>query len=395
MNSQPILIIAGTRAEALKLILLYKKLKAEHYPVFLCTTYQHTTLIDDVFSLFNVVPDYSLHVMKENQDLFHLTSAILNKTNELYQQLRPSLVIVHGDTTTTMASALSAFYNKIPIAHIEAGLRTGNVMHPFPEELNRKIVGQCATYHFTPTARATAHLFSEKSNPAHIFCVGNTIVDTMFYIQDKIKRAEIEINSMLKNIVESTRVQKKKLFLLTAHRRESFDGGLVRVFESVKRFVGQHSSSVHIIFPYHPNPNVVRAISQTALHEQRSITLLQALPYHELLYVLERCDGVITDSGGIQEEALTLGKPIICVRDVTERNEGVWEGAVELVGTDEKKIEQALGRLHSNQHTLLPSLAYGDGQACERILAIFKTVIFPNNSFVTSSFRHSEMRHSI
>lgn len=394
MNIAPILFIAGTRAEALKLVLLYKQLK-NYFPVLLCSTYQHTTLVDDVFNLFNVRPDFSLNVMKENQDLFHLTTAILTKTNELYQEVKPSLVVVHGDTTTTMASSLSAFYNKIPIAHIEAGLRTGNMQWPFPEELNRKIVGQCATYHFAPTARAMAHLFAEGVAHDRVFCVGNTIVDSLFYIKQKIADRSLPISSSLRLHVEEWLTHKKKLFLLTAHRRESFNGGLLRIFTTVKKFVTQHPD-IKVIFPYHPNPNVIKAITQAALHEEPRIVLMQALPYHELVYVLMHAHTVITDSGGIQEEAVTLGKHVVCVRDVTERNEGVWEGNVVLVGTDPERITKALVHAYHEPLQYRPSFVYGDGKADERIISIIKSVIFPNYfKGEMPARKRNEMRQSL
>ena len=370
--SQPILLVVGTRAEAIKLIPVYKALQKEGIASLLCGTYQHATMLDDVFSVFNVKPDFNLNIMKKDQDLFYLTAAILEKTKKIYLGVKPKAVIVHGDTTTTLASALSAFYLNIPIGHVEAGMRTGNMRAPFPEEMNRKVVGQISTYHFAPTAFCTANLLTEGVDRSRVFCTGNTIIDALFWIKDQIKNNQIQIDETFIDLVKSCNKQNRSMMLLTAHRRESFGGGLHRVFNAIKQFAKSHPD-VLIFYPTHPNPNVQKALKESGLSEAENVHATGPLTYSNLIYLLMNVKCVATDSGGIQEEAVCLGKKVFVLRDITERWEGVWEGSEVLVGTDQEKILSALEECYNNpQQVLPPSTIYGDGKACTRIVNILK-----------------------
>ncbi|MBU1007700.1 UDP-N-acetylglucosamine 2-epimerase (non-hydrolyzing) [Candidatus Dependentiae bacterium] len=394
---KPIVLVIGTRAEAIKLIPLYLALLKAKLPALLCATFQHAALLEQVCEIFNVTPDFNLHVMKKNQDLFYLTQVILEKTKQVYLQTNPSLVLVHGDTTTTMASALSAFYLQIPIGHIEAGLRTGNMYAPFPEEMNRKVVGQIATYHFAPTAFSTANLLSEGVDRTQVFCTGNTIVDALHMVKEKIETKQIEIDKKIKNKINSCKKNRQKIVLLTAHRRESFNGGLLRIFTSIKQFVQKHED-VAIFFPVHPNPNVKTAVEQAGLCEEKNIFLLEPLLYKDLVYLLTQSDWIATDSGGIQEEAVSLGKRILVLRDITERWEGVWEGSEILVGTNQKRILEEMEKIYlMTDKSVKASSIYGDGNACKRIVSILKNTFSfeqisrkPRSSRVVFEIRQDE-----
>ncbi|MCK4650875.1 UDP-N-acetylglucosamine 2-epimerase (non-hydrolyzing) [Candidatus Babeliales bacterium] len=371
--SRPIILVVGTRAEAIKLIPLYLYFKKEGINVLLCATYQHFQLFNQVCSIFNVIPDFSLNVMKADQDLFYLTSVILQKTKEIYLKTNPSLILVHGDTTTTMASALAAFYLDIPIGHVEAGLRTGNMKAPFPEEMNRKVVGQIATYHFAPTAFSAANLLSEGIKRENVFCTGNTVVDALLWMKEKINSGKIKIDDMVVSFIRKNKSDSKKIVLLTAHRRESFGDGLFRVFNAVKKFAKNHSD-VSIFYPVHPNPNVLKAIDKSGIKDIENIFITESVAYKELIYLLMNVDFVATDSGGIQEEAVSLGKRVLVLRDMTERWEGVWDGSEELVGTNETLILNSLEKLYHLSNLNLPaSYVYGDGNACKRIFSIIKS----------------------
>jgi UDP-N-acetylglucosamine 2-epimerase (non-hydrolysing) len=370
--SKPIVLVIGTRAEAIKLIPLYVAFKKAKMHALLCATYQHLDLLDQVFEIFDVVPDFNLNIMKKNQDLFHITAAVLKKTKEVYLRVNPRLVLVHGDTTTTMVSALAAFYLNIPIGHVEAGLRTGNMKSPFPEEMNRKVVGQIADYHFAPTAFSCANLLSEGVNRENVFCTGNTIVDALFWMKDKINAGTLKIEKRVQQFVSKCKVENRKVVLLTAHRRESFNGGLLRIFNTIRKFAEKYSD-VAIFYPVHPNPNVLRAVDQSGIEDVENIFVTKSVAYKELIYLLNSVDFVATDSGGIQEEAVSLGKRVLCLRDVTERMEGIWDGSEELVGTNENLMFAALEKFYAISDNHLPvSHVYGDGNACKRIVSIVK-----------------------
>ncbi|MFC1894561.1 non-hydrolyzing UDP-N-acetylglucosamine 2-epimerase [Candidatus Dependentiae bacterium] len=368
---KPILLVFGTRAEAIKLIPLYLYLKQKKIKTLLCATFQHLELSEQVCKIFNVDPDFNLKIMKKNQDLFYIQNKILEEIKKIYQKVNPSIVLVHGDTTTTMASALAAFYLHIPIGHVEAGLRTGNMNSPFPEEMNRKVVGQIATYHFAPTAFSAANLLSEGVKRENVFCTGNTIVDSLYWIRDQIDNNQISITKKIKELVSFYKKDAKKLILLTAHRRESFGGGLLRIFSAIKKFAQLHKDSV-IFYPVHPNPNVQNAVEESGIKNIDNIVILEPLFYHDLIYILLNVDFVATDSGGIQEEAVSLGKKVLVLRDITERWEGVWDGAEKLVGTNEDLIFNCLKEFYHSSLEEKGSTVYGDGNACKRITSILK-----------------------
>ncbi len=369
----PILLVIGTRAEAIKLIPVYLALKQANIHSLLCTTFQHAELSEQVFSVFNIDPDFNLNVMIKNQDLFYLQNTILLKTKDLYLKINPSLVLVHGDTTTTMASAMSAFYLNIPVGHVEAGLRTGNMRAPFPEEMNRKVVGQIASYHFAPTAFSAANLLAEGVNRENVFCTGNTVVDALFWMREKINTGMVSIDKNIISLVAKHKSLKQKMVLFTAHRRESFGGGLLRIFNAIKRFALKHSD-VLIFYPVHPNPNVLKALKQSGIDKLKNVFITDPILYKDLVYLLINVNWVVTDSGGIQEEAVSLGKRVIVLRDITERLEGVWDGSEELVGTDEQKILSCMEKFYnSSDLNLFKSSIYGDGNSCKRIVNILRS----------------------
>ena len=373
---QPIVVIVGTRPEGIKMIPVYRALQDAGLPVVLCSTMQHDELLTQVLDLFGVTPDFDLIIMRQGQDLFYLTQSILQKTKEVFSKIKPSMVLVQGDTTSTMAAALSAFYLHIPVGHIEAGLRTDDIKAPFPEEMNRRVVGTVADFHFAPTSHAAAQLYAQGVERQRVFCTGNTVVDALRIIQDMLLKKTITINADIKNMVQECKKNNKKIMLLTAHRRESFDGGIVRVLQTVKQFLSEHPDVV-CFYPYHPNPHVVQAIKDVGLSHMPNIYISEPVAYKELAYLLLNVDWVLTDSGGIQEEAVSLSKPVLVLREKTERAEGVWAGLATMVGTDSKKIKTSLENLlqQKKQKNTTELFVYGDGYAANKIVQIIKNNI--------------------
>jgi len=370
---QPIILIAGTRPEGIKMMPLYFALKKAGIPTVLCATSQHLQLLHDVFEIFGVKPDLDLEIMKPNQDLFYLTQEVLEKTKKVFQHYNPSLVLVQGDTTTTYAAALSAFYLHIPVGHIEAGLRTNDIYHPFPEEMNRRLVSQIATYHFAPTKKAYRNLFKEHLPSPHIYHTGNTVVDALHMIVNKIESGIIQIDESIKNILIQNRKENKKTILLTAHRRESFKNeGIYKILQTIKQYAYTHPETT-IVYPHHPNPHVLHAIEKSTIKQQKNIFLLPPLSYPNLIYILLNADWVVTDSGGIQEEAISLGKRVVVLREKTERIEGIESQLAFLAGTDQKKILDALEFCRMNPVISgVHSSIYGDGAAAQTICKIIK-----------------------
>lgn len=373
----PVVLVIGTRPEAIKMIPLYQALKAAQIPALLCSTGQHAHLIDDLYKLFDVTPDIDLKIMKPGQDLFYITTSVLETMKRVLEQLNPALVVVQGDTTTAMASAMTAFYLKIPVAHVEAGLRSGNIYGPFPEEFNRKCISTLATYHFAPTHTAVRQLHAEQVDPLSIFYTGNTVVDALHRVLASIHTRGKLISSSLVELVDTQRAQGRTVVLLTAHRRESFDGGLDRIFNALRKIIAQHPH-LCVIYPVHPNPCITQALERAQLDKTEQIKLMKPLAYHELLYVLDVADGVATDSGGITEEAISLSKPVLILRNETDRPEGLTTGQARLVGTQEEKIIDGFAWMLTQQKRASPHEVspYGDGHACERIVQIIQERVY-------------------
>jgi UDP-N-acetylglucosamine 2-epimerase (non-hydrolysing) len=388
-----VVVVIGTRPEAIKLLPLYKALKSADIPTLLCASFQHTTLLTQVFDLFQEVPDINLDIMQDNQDLFFLTSSVLNKMKSVFSQIKPALVLVQGDTTTAFAAALAAFYLQIPIGHVEAGLRSGDKYSPFPEEINRSFISKMAALHFAPTAMSAANLLAEGIDRDAIFCTGNTIVDALAWVKRQLLESKICVNSFLALKIDTCKKENNKIVLLTTHRRESFDGGIVRVLTSIKKFALSHAD-VFIFYPVHPNPHVMAAIDATGLKDIDNIILLPPLLYHELVYLLISCDWVITDSGGIQEEAVSLGKRVLVIRDVTERPEGIWEGMLTLVGTSEKNINRFMTDFYHQATPLAQERStYGDGWACERIVKVLQNKFSVEKAAIFESIIQHSVRN--
>lgn len=365
-----ILVAMGTRPEAIKLFPVIHALKREpNFDVTVCVTAQHREMLDQVLSIADIEPDIDLNIMRPNQSLPQVTSRILGGLDEVLEETAPDRVMVQGDTTTAMAAALSAFYRKIPVDHVEAGLRSGDIYSPFPEEVNRKVVGSIASWHFAPTARAAESLIRENVSPDRIFVTGNTVIDALLETEKRIGDYADVQNQIDKQLPD--RGENRKIILVTAHRRENFDGGMQRIASALLKLA--ENEDVLIVFPVHPNPNV-RQHMETALGSHPRIRLLPPLEYVPFVYLLSRCDFVLTDSGGVQEEAPALGKPVLVMRATTERPEGVDAGTALLVGTDPSRIvAQAMQLLCDRRHYDRMSRAhnpFGDGNASRRILDV-------------------------
>jgi UDP-N-acetylglucosamine 2-epimerase (non-hydrolysing) len=367
----PIVLVVATRPDAIKLAPIYLQLKKANLPVVLCSTTQHRHLLQQVLELFNLSPDISLDIMKDNQSLAYITDSVLQKLSDLFKQITPQLVIVQGDTTSAYAAALAAFYQQLPIAHVEAGLRTGNLYAPFPEELNRVFITQISSLHFAPTPLPVLNLLHEGVTSNKIFCVGNTIVDALHLIRNGIETGRINITPSLLQLVKNCKSQYKRMVLLTTHRRESFGHGIKQTLSAIKKYATLHPE-VCIVFPIHPNPQVGAVVQSLLLHNCKNIFCLDPLAYNDLVYILSAVDWVITDSGGIQEEASCLGKQVIVLREHTERVEIIWEGLATMVGTNYQAILDALETLHARHENVSSRFVYGDGKAAERIVAIIR-----------------------
>jgi len=363
-----LLIVFGTRPEALKCFpIAQAALERSDCVAEICITAQHREMVDQVIELTGLPVDYDLNVMQPNQTLFDVTTRVLQGMADVLERSRPDAVIVQGDTTTAMATALAAFYKRIPVAHVEAGLRSHDINSPFPEELNRKVAGNVATWHFAPTEQARANLLAESVPAEKIFVTGNTVIDTLLYFS-----AEIDANAALRAELGSRFPfldPARKMILTTAHRRENFDGGIHRICAALKTLAAR--PDVQIVYPVHPNPNV-RSVVDAELGSTRNIHLIDPQEYLPFLFLLKQSYLVLTDSGGVQEEAPSLGKPVLVMRENTERPEGVEAGTTRLVGTDTEKIVASATQL-LNDPAEYQSMAtrhnpYGDGQAARRIV---------------------------
>ncbi len=391
-----ILLVFGTRPEAIKMAPLVKRLQnePEKFKTVVCVTAQHRQMLDQVLHIFDITPDYDLDIMKPNQDLYDITSRVLLGMRDVLKEVQPDVVLVHGDTTTSTAAALAAFYQQIPVGHVEAGLRTHNIYSPWPEEMNRQITGRITTHHFAPTPLAKQNLLDENVRPEQIVVTGNTVIDALYMVVEKIKNdanLQSELGESLKEAgYDTARLDgSRRLVLITGHRRENFGDGFISMCTAIRDLAAKYPD-VDFVYPMHLNPNVRKPIrevfgdiaSQT-IHNTSNIIhsnlfFIEPLEYLSFVYLMEQSTIVLTDSGGIQEEAPGLGKPVLVMRDTTERPEALESGTVHLVGTNYEKIVGEVSTLLDDAEAYRKMSQavnpYGDGLACERISAFLANV---------------------
>lgn len=412
-----ILLVFGTRPEAIKMAPLVKKLQAmpEDFQTIVCVTGQHREMLDQVLHIFDIIPDYDLNIMKQGQDLYDVTSRVLLGMREVLKEVQPDIVLVHGDTTTSTAAALAAFYQQISVGHVEAGLRTGNIYSPWPEEMNRLMTGRIATYHFSPTPLSKQNLLRENVNENNILVTGNTVIDALHMVVERLKndealRAEqdkvllqagydvsrIAVRSQ-KSEVGCLKSEGRKLVLITGHRRENFGEGFIHMCTAIRDLKNKYPE-VDFVYPMHLNPNVRKPIAEVfgeeairsqklevrgqrseggrLIAENQNMFFIEPLQYLEFVHLMSKSTIVLTDSGGIQEEAPGLGKPVLVMRDTTERPEALESGTVHLVGTDYDKIVNEVSTLLEDAEAYEKMSKavnpYGDGHACERIVDFLK-----------------------
>ena len=373
------MLVFGTRPEAIKMSPLVKEFQKypEKFETIVCVTGQHREMLDQVLRIFDIQPDYDLNIMKQGQDLYDVTARVLTGMRDVLKETRPDIVLVHGDTTTSTAAALAAFYQQIPVGHIEAGLRTHNIYSPWPEEVNRQITGRIATYHFAPTSLSKDNLLQEGISGEQIIVTGNTVIDALYMVVEKIKNDGIlscELEKVLKaSGYDISRLSDgRKLVLITGHCRENFGDGFISMCKAIKS-LSEKYPEVDFVYPMHLNPNVRKPIHEVFGESQRAnLFFIEPLEYLSFVYLMEKSAIVLTDSGGIQEEAPGLGKPVLVMRDTTERPEALEAGTVKLVGTDyDKIVNEVSGLLDSQEYYEKMSKAinpYGDGKACSRIV---------------------------
>lgn len=376
-----IMLVFGTRPEAIKMAPLVKEFQKhpDSFQTIVCVTGQHRQMLDQVLNLFEIAPDFDLNIMKQGQDLYDVTARVLTGMRDILKEAKPDIVLVHGDTTTSTAAALAAFYQQIPVGHVEAGLRTHNIYSPWPEEMNRQITGRIATYNFAPTLLSKSNLLKEAINPDSIVVTGNTVIDALHQVVTKIKKDTLLDIELEKTLIQSgydvSRLRDgKKLVLITGHRRENFGDGFIQMCTAIKDLT-QKYLEVDFVYPMHLNPNVRKPIFEVFgenLSNLKNMFFIEPLEYLSFVYLMEKSTIVLTDSGGIQEEAPGLGKPVLVMRDTTERPEALDAGTVKLVGTDYNKIVDEVSILLDNAETYKKmSMAvnpYGDGLACGRIV---------------------------
>ena len=410
-----VMLVFGTRPEAIKMAPLVKAFEqyTEDFKTIVCVTGQHRQMLDQVLGLFEIVPDYDLNIMKQGQDLYDVTSRVLLGMRDVLREVQPDVVLVHGDTTTSTAAALAAFYQQIPVGHVEAGLRTHNIYSPWPEEMNRQITGRIATYNFSPTPLSRQNLLEEKVSEQSITVTGNTVIDALYWVVDKIKGDE-RLSAELKGVLATAgydvdrlgknknsdggnncqlsivncQFKSRRLVLITGHRRENFGDGFIHMCTAIRDLV-QKYPDVDFVYPMHLNPNVRKPIQEvfTGLNslstgegwgEAGNMFFIEPLEYLSFVYLMEKSTLVLTDSGGIQEEAPGLGKPVLVMRDTTERPEALEAGTVKLVGTDYDKIVAEVSQLLDDAayYDAMSKAVnpYGDGKACERIVNFIKAI---------------------
>ena len=375
-----VMLVFGTRPEAIKMCPLVKEFQkyAENFKTIVCVTGQHREMLDQELQIFDVKPDYDLNIMKQGQDLYDVTARVLIGMRDVFKECKPDVVLVHGDTTTSTAAALAAFYQQIPVGHVEAGLRTHNINSPWPEEMNRQITGRIATYNFSPTPLSESNLLEEQVQ-GKTFVTGNTVIDALYMIIDRLRKDKTlskEQNILLlKAGYDIARLKEgKKLVLITGHRRENFGVGFIHMITAIKDLKNKYPK-VDFVYPMHLNPNVRKPIYEIFgedLSNLGNMFFIEPLQYIEFVYLMEKATIVLTDSGGIQEEAPSLGKPVLVMRDTTERPEALSSGTVHLVGTDYNKIMTEVSSLLDDMDIYEKMSKavnpYGDGKACERIV---------------------------
>ena len=376
-----IMLVFGTRPEAIKMAPLVKEFQKypEDFETIVCVTGQHREMLDQVLQIFDIKPDYDLNIMKQGQDLYDITARVLIGMRDILREAKPDVVLVHGDTTTSTAAAIAGFYQQIPIGHVEAGLRTHNIYSPWPEEMNRQITGRIAEYNFAPTQLSRQNLIDEGIKDEKITVTGNSVIDALYWVVDRIKR-DADLQATLAKVLanagyDMTRLfDGKKLVLITGHRRENFGDGFLSMCKAIKTLAEKYPA-VDFVYPMHLNPNVRKPIHDVFgenLSGFGNMFFIEPLEYLSFVYLMERATIVLTDSGGIQEEAPGLGKPVLVMRDTTERPEALSAGTVKLVGTDFNKIVNNVSELLDNSEAYKKmSMAvnpYGDGQACKRIV---------------------------
>ena len=374
-----VLTVFGTRPEAIKMAPLAIKLaEQEGIDARVCVTAQHREMLDQVLGLFEITPEYDLNIMKPGQDLTDVTTNILQGIKPILADFKPDVVLVHGDTATTFATSLAAYYQQIAVGHVEAGLRTGNIYSPWPEEANRKLTGAITTYHFAPTGTSQQNLLNEAVAPENITVTGNTVIDALLDVSAKLKN-DTALNSEMAERFSFLN-KDKKLILVTGHRRESFGGGFERICKALAYTAEQHPGC-QIVYPVHLNPNVQEPVNRL-LKGVPNITLIEPQDYLPFVYLMNQAHIILTDSGGIQEEAPSLGKPVLVMRDTTERPEAVSAGTVKLVGTDVDKITASLNQLLTDEKAYeemsFAHNPYGDGKACERIIEVLREKVNGN-----------------
>jgi len=380
MIKKKIMLVFGTRPEAIKMAPLVHRLRAEsnQFDVLVCVTGQHREMLDQVLGIFEITPDIDLNVMKQSQDLFDVTSSILMGMRDFFTKHKPDVVLVHGDTTTTFATSVAAFYSGIPVGHVEAGLRTYDLHAPFPEEFNRQVASKVTRWHFAPTNSSRDNLLAERVKPDSITVTGNTVVDALFWVLTRIEsdsERRIALEAMLHEAL-SFQWKDEKFVLVTGHRRENFGDGFLQICSGIQQLARLYPM-VHFVYPVHLNPNVRIPVNEI-LADLENVHLIDPLEYEPFVYLLKHAFLVLTDSGGIQEEAPSLGKPVLVMRDVTERPEAVEAGTVELVGANKTRIVNSVSRLLDDDvHYQCMSRAhnpYGDGKACNNILDVLKKI---------------------
>lgn len=377
-----VMLVFGTRPEAIKMCPLVKEFQKhnDEFETIVCVTGQHREMLDQVLNIFEVKPDFDLNIMKQGQDLYDVTARVLTGMRDVFKECKPDVVLVHGDTTTSTAAALAAFYQQIPVGHVEAGLRTHNIYSPWPEEMNRQITGRIASYNFSPTPLSESNLKEEKAQ-GEIYVTGNTVIDALHMVVNKLKNDESlakEQEGILKKAgYDANRLADgRKLVLITGHRRENFGEGFIHMVTAIKDLKNKYPD-VDFVYPMHLNPNVRKPIHEVFSEDLSNLDnmfFIEPLQYLEFVYLMEKATIVLTDSGGIQEEAPGLGKPVLVMRDTTERPEALASGTVHLVGTDYQKIMDEVSTLleDANAYEKMSKAVnpYGDGKACERIVKI-------------------------